>query len=78
MEIIEAQVIDAVHLKLSQSLTLPPGSKIFIAINPPEGLDTEQESWHKLSMLGLKMAYGDQEPDYTNISIKKTNPEFQP
>jgi len=78
MEKIEAQVLDAQHLKLSQRLDLPPGSKIFITITPPEDLAADHEVWARLSAQGLAGAYGDQEPEYSSASIKKPNPEFQP
>lgn len=78
MEFIEAQVLDAQHLKLSQRLALPPGSKVFITITPPEGLAAEHEAQAVLSAEGLARAYGDQEPDYSPASIKKPNPDFKP
>ena len=44
MQFIEAQVLDALHLKLSQRLALSPGSKVFITITPPEELAAEYEA----------------------------------
>jgi hypothetical protein len=78
MEKIEAQVLDAQHLKLSQRLNIPPGSKIFITITPPEDLAYEHEEWVLFSAQGLARAYEDDEPEYSLASIKKPNPEFQP
>jgi hypothetical protein len=78
MKILEAQVLDAQHLKLSQSLTIPPGSKIFITITQEEDLAGEPEAWARLSAQGLAGAYGEQEPEYSPASITKPNPEFQP
>ncbi len=78
MEFIEAQVLDAQHLKLSQRLDIPPGSKVFITITPPEDLAAEHEAWVRLSAQGLAKAYGDDKPEYSPASIKKPNPEFQP
>jgi hypothetical protein len=77
MQFIEAQVLDALHLKLSQRLALSPGSKVFITITPPEDLAAEHEAQAALSAQGLAGAYGDQEPEYSPASIKKPNPEFQ-
>lgn len=78
MEKIEAQVLDAQHLKLSQRLAIPAGSKIFITITPLEDLAGENGGWAGLSAQGLGRAYGDQEPEYSPASIKKPNTEFQP
>ena len=77
MQFIEAQVLDAQHLKLSQRLAIPPGSKVFITITPPEELAAEHEARAARSAQGLAGAYGDQEPEYSPASIKKPNPEFQ-
>ena len=76
--IIEAQVLDAQHLRLSQRLALAPGSKVFITITPPEGLAEEREALAAVSAQGLAGAYGDQEPEYSRASIKDPNPDFQP
>jgi len=77
MQFIEAQVIDAQHLKLSQRLALSPGSKVFITITPPEELAAEHEARAALSARGLARAYGDQEPEYSPASIKEPNLDFQ-
>ncbi len=77
MQCIEAQVLDALHLKLSRPLALSPGSKVFITITPPEELATEHEARAALSAQGLAGAYGDQETEYSPASIKKPNQEFQ-
>ena len=77
MQFIEAQVLDALHLKLSQRLALSPGSKVFITITPPEELAAEHEAQAALAAQGLAGAYGDQEPEYSPVSIKEPNPEFQ-
>lgn len=78
MQVIEAQVLDAHHLKLSRRLTLPPGSKIFITITPPEDQAIECRAWSSLAAQQLERAYGDQEPDYSQNLIKQRNLEFQP
>jgi len=78
MEFIEAQVLDAQHLKLSQRLDLPPGSKVFITITPPDELAAEHGAWDLLAARGIAQAYGEDEPEYSPASIKKPNQEFQP
>ena len=77
MQMIEAQVIDANHLKLLSPLQMPPSSKIMITIIPSEETLSEEQSWLQLSQQGLAMAYGEDEPDYPVHLIKQPNPEFQ-
>lgn len=38
----------------------------------------EHEAWTFSSAQTLNNAYSDQEPDYTNISLKTKNPHFKP
>ena len=79
MNIIEAQVLDDRHLKLTQSLALPPGSRIFITISSSEDQIQimERESWTKLSAQKLEGAYGEDEPEYSLSLVKQPNPEYQ-
>jgi hypothetical protein len=77
MELIEAQVLDESHLKLSHKLTLPPGARIFITISASDQVEEEQ-AWVRLAAQQLEMAYGEEEPDYSVQSIKQPNPDFRP
>ena len=73
---IEAQVIDSCHLKLTQPIQIPSGSKVMITIEPTEAV-AEEQAWYTLSAQGLQAAYGENELDYSLDRIKTPNPEYQ-
>jgi hypothetical protein len=77
MAIIDAQVIDEMHLKLSRPINIPRGAKVRIFIAPPEP-EQEQKDWTRLSVHGLEAAYGSDEPEYSIDHIKVLNLEFDP
>ncbi len=77
MQMIEAQVIDANHLKLVYPVQIPPYSKIVIAIVSEKADDHEKEEWFGLSRQGLAAAYGEDEPEYSQKMIIKSNPDFR-
>ena len=74
---LEAQVIDARHLKLKKPIEIPPGSKVFIRITPTEEEAAGDRDWYALSGQRLDVAYGEDEPDYPFHLIKTPNPDFQ-
>lgn len=77
MQPVQAQVIDANHLKLLQPIHISPGSKVVVVIVSLEGT-RESQAWHQLSARGLAAAYGDDEPEYSVDLIRTPNPDFQP
>ncbi|HYV94741.1 MAG TPA: hypothetical protein VE978_23405 [Chitinophagales bacterium] len=38
----------------------------------------ERKDWGMLSMQGLSHAYGDDEPDYSDVPLIETNPDYKP
>ena len=78
METHEAQVDDNRNLRLLKSTQLHPGSKVIVTITTPEDLMEYKEQWSKLSIEGLKAAYGENETEYSNNLIKEPNPEYKP
>ena len=74
--LVEAQVIDARHLKLKRPIKIAPGSTVMITIEPAEGVAEDQE-WYQISSQGLEAAYGEDEPDYSLDTIKEPNPEYK-
>lgn len=77
MQPVQAQVIDANHLKLMQPIQISPGSNVVIMIVSLESI-RESQSWYQFSAQGLAAAYGDDEPEYSADSIRIPNPDFQP
>ncbi len=39
--------------------------------------ETEAEDWTKFSVKNLERAYGEDEPDYSNVLVKEPNPQYQ-
>jgi hypothetical protein len=60
--IVEAQVIDSLHLKLKKPIKITPGSTVMVTIEPAEGVAEEQE-WYLLSSQSLEEANSENEPD---------------
>ena len=75
--LLEAQVIDSQHLKLTKPIELAPGSTIIITIEPA-GSVAEEQAWYLLSLQGLVGVYRADEPDYSLDLIKDTNPDYMP
>lgn len=77
MQRVEAQVIDANHLKLLQPIQMPPSSNVVVTIQSVEETANEEQLWFQLSEEGLAAAYDNDEPDYPTELIKHPNPEFE-
>ena len=77
MQPVQAQVVDANHLKLMQPIQISPGSNVVIMIVPLEHI-RESQTWYQFSAQGLATAYGEGEPEYSVDLIKTPNPDFQP
>ncbi|MCG3167395.1 MAG: hypothetical protein POELPBGB_03185 [Bacteroidia bacterium] len=41
------------------------------------GDDKEREEWAEIAKQGLAKAYGDDEPDYSDVQLKEPNPEYK-
>lgn len=44
----------------------------------PQPADKEHDQWADLAMQGLAKAYSDDEPDYSDLTLKEPNPEYKP
>ncbi len=75
LQSLEATVIDAQHLQLTQPILIPAGSTVLVTLASLE--ETERQSWLPLSVQGLAAAYGDDEPDYPAKLVKEPNPDYQ-
>ncbi len=75
MTVLEARMIDATHLELSEPVDLPPGRKLVVSVVEADESSGERQRWLAASEAGLQDAYGDSEPDYSVDLIKEPNPE---
>jgi hypothetical protein len=78
MESIEARVVDARHLELASAIALPNGSRVRVIVGMADGEGGLQDDWRRYGMGGLSRAYGDDEPDYPESSVREPNPEYSP
>lgn len=63
---IVAELTDATHLRLELPLSLPPGTRFVVDLNP---LDAERQEFMRASSALLERAYGDDEPDYSDAGV---------
>ncbi len=78
MIVVDARVVDATHLELTQPINVPRGRKVTVSLAQPEPEHDEHAEWAALGANTLSAAYGDSEPEYTLDLIVDANPEFQP
>lgn len=77
MTILEARMIDATHLELSEPVDLPPGRKLVVSVVEVGEEYDERSQWLAASESTLRAAYSDSEPDYSLELLKDRNPEFE-
>ncbi len=78
MTFVEARIVDATHLELSEPVDLPAGSKLVLSVVEVDEEIDERRQWLAASDRALGAAYGDSEPDYSLDLIKEPNPEYDP
>jgi hypothetical protein len=76
--VLKAKVIDSTHLELLKPIAAGRGRTILVAVDESGDANAEHEGWLELSAASLERAYGEDEPDYTAVALKETNPEFRP
>ncbi len=76
MTILEARMIDATHLELSEPVDSPAGRKLVVSVVEADESFEERRQGLAASEAGLQGAYSDSEPDYSVDLIKEPNPEY--
>ena len=66
---------DGQHILLDEPCELEPNTRLIVTVLPNH--DSENESWLRLSVDGLRQAYGDDEEDYSIDLIKDPNPDYE-
>lgn len=78
MTILEARMVDATHLELSEPVDLPPGRKLVVSVvEVGDEVDEDRRPWLAASESTLQAAYSDSEPDYSLDLLKDRNPEYE-
>ncbi len=76
MVMIEAKVMDATHIELSEPIGVDQGKRIFVAVADSTSPDSERWQWIRAGEGGLLTAYGDAEPEYTPAMVSERNPAY--
>jgi hypothetical protein len=66
---------DGKQICLDEPYDLQPNSKLIVTVVPADSLEEEREAWLAASQAGLARAYGDDEPDYSNVVLRETPPQ---
>ena len=77
MTVLEARMVDATHLELSEPVDLPPGRKLVVSMVEVDEEIDERRQWLMASEAVLQTAYSDSEPDYPLNLLKERNPEYK-
>jgi len=77
MVLVQAKVVDATHLELSNPIAGPLGRKVLVSVAESSDADADREQWIRLSTEGLRSAYGDSEPEYSTTMVREPNAEYE-
>lgn len=77
MTILEARMVDATHLELSEPIDLPPGHKLVVSVVEADVQTEERRQWLAASEETLRAAYSDSEPEYSLDLVREPNPEYK-
>lgn len=61
---------DGQHIQLDEPFELPRDAQLLVTVLKPASSEEQRESWLKLSAQGLASAYGENEPDYSDVEIQ--------
>jgi hypothetical protein len=77
------QILDAVYehgtvrLLAEPHQSLAEGQHVKVIVPGSDSLEAERDDWLRLSLQGLSLAYGDDEPEYTLDDLKEVNPDYR-
>ena len=61
---------DGEHIQLDEPFELPRDAQLLVTVLKSASSEEQREAWLKLSAQGLASAYGDDEPDYSDVEIQ--------
>ena len=76
MTVLEARMVDATHLELSEPVDLPLGRRLVVSVVEVDEEVDERRQWLAASAATLRAAYSDSEPDYSLDLLTAQNPEY--
>ena len=77
MVLVEAKVVDSIHLELSRPIGAAQGRTVFVSVAESLERDVERQQWLAASSDTLQSAYGASEPDYTPSMVRESNPDYE-
>ncbi len=60
---------DGQQIRLDEPFELPRDASLLVTILSPSTSEKERQAWLALSATGLSSAYGDTEPDYSDVLL---------
>ncbi len=73
MTVLEARLVDATRLELSEPVDFPRGSKLVVSVVEADAGAEERRQWLAASAVTLQAAYSDSEPDYSLDLLRNRN-----
>ena len=61
---------DGQHIQLDEPFELPRDASLLVTVLSPASLEQERQAWFGLSTARLAAAYGDDEPDYSDVEVE--------
>lgn len=61
---------DGQHIQLDEPFELPRDAQLLVTVLKTASSDEQREAWLKLSAQGLAAAYGENEPEYSDVEIQ--------
>ncbi len=65
---------DGKHICLDEPFPLQPNTHLLVTVVAGETTEDERQAWLAASQAGLARAYGDNEPDYSDVVIREQPP----
>jgi hypothetical protein len=65
---------DGKQICLDEPYELQPDSKLIVAVLSGDSLEDERQAWLAASQEGFARAYGNDEPDYSEVALRETPP----
>ncbi len=61
---------DGQRIQLDEPFELPRNASLLVTILPTVNAEHDRQAWHALSAVGLAAAFGENEPDYSDVEIE--------
>lgn len=66
--------LDGKQICLDEPFPIPSDAALFVTVIPSEAANEEHQAWLAASQASFARAYGDDEPDYSNATLREGPP----